>query len=56
MTDNPRLRQLLDELHDSDATPEEVCRSCTELLPLVRNRWREMRRVPADLQTDQPVR
>src|SRR5207237_542705 len=36
MTDNPRLRQLLDELHESHATPEEVCRSCPELLPEVR--------------------
>ena len=33
MTDNPRLRQLLDELLDSHATPEEVCASCPELLP-----------------------
>src|SRR5258705_488037 len=44
MTDNPRLRQLLDELHDSHATPEEVCRSCPELLPEVRARSRAERR------------
>src|SRR6476659_4186034 len=49
MTDNPRLRQLLDELHDSDATPEEVCRSCPELLPEVRARWRAVCRVRAEL-------
>src|SRR6266478_2088664 len=49
MTDNPRLRQLLDELHDSHATPEEVCRSCPELLPEVRARWRAVRRVRAEL-------
>src|ERR1700756_3231257 len=49
MTDNPRLRQLLDELHDSHAMPEEVCRSCPELLPEVRARWRAVCRVRAEL-------
>src|SRR4051812_9195882 len=49
MTDNPRLRQLLDELHDSHATPEEVCRSCPELLPEVLARWRAVCRVRAEL-------
>src|SRR5437868_1574204 len=49
MTDNPRLRQLLDELHDSHATPEEVCRSCPELLPEVRARWRAVCRVRDEL-------
>jgi eukaryotic-like serine/threonine-protein kinase len=46
---NPRLRQLLDELHDSHATPEEVCRSCPELLPEVRVRWRAVCSVRAEL-------
>src|SRR3954451_4041875 len=49
MTDNPRLRQLLDELHESHATPEEACRSCPELLPEVRARWRAVCRVRAEL-------
>src|SRR5438874_5511009 len=49
MTNNPRLRQLLDELHESHATPEEVCRSCPELLPEVRARWRAVCGVRADL-------
>jgi serine/threonine-protein kinase len=49
MTDDPRLRRLLDELLDSRATPEEVCDSCPELLPEVRERWRKMRRVQAEL-------
>jgi serine/threonine-protein kinase len=30
---DPRLQQLFDELLDSQATPEEVCVSCPELLP-----------------------
>ena len=49
MTDDLRLQPLLDELFDSDRTPEEVCRSCPELLPAVRERWRRARRVLADL-------
>jgi eukaryotic-like serine/threonine-protein kinase len=49
MTDDPRVQQLLDELLASHATPEAVCVSCPELLPVVRNRWRQMRRLRADL-------
>jgi serine/threonine-protein kinase len=49
MTDDPRVQQLLDELLDAHATPEEVCGSCPELLPVVRERWRQMRRLRADL-------
>src|SRR5262245_54199796 len=49
MTDDPRVQQLLDQLLDPQATPEMVCASCPELLPVVRNRWRQMRRLRADL-------
>src|SRR5436190_3862389 len=56
MTDNPRLRQLLDELYESHATPEEVCRSCPELLPEVRARWRAVCRVRAELDALSPTR
>jgi serine/threonine-protein kinase len=49
MTEDPRVQQLLDELHNSDATPEEVCGASPELLPMVRKRWRQMRRLRADL-------
>ena len=51
MTDNPRLQQLLDELLDSEATPEEVCALCPELLPEVRRRWEQIRRLRAELDT-----
>lgn len=44
-----RLQKLLDELLDSQATPEEVCASCPELLPEVRRRWFELRRIQDDL-------
>jgi serine/threonine-protein kinase len=49
MTDDPRVQQLLDQLLDSQATPELVCATCPELLPVVRTRWQQMRRVRADL-------
>jgi eukaryotic-like serine/threonine-protein kinase len=49
MTDTPRVQQLLDELLDSRATPEEVCGSCPELLPELRARWRQVCRVRAEL-------
>jgi broad specificity phosphatase PhoE len=49
MIDDPRVDRLLEELLDSGSTPEEVCRSCPELLPAVREHWRRARRVLADL-------
>ena len=49
MPDDPRVQELLDELADRQATPEEVCGTCPELLPVVRQRWRQMRRVRAEL-------
>ena len=49
MADDPRVQQLLDELLDVHGTPEEVCASCPELLPVVRKRWRRICRVRADL-------
>jgi serine/threonine-protein kinase len=49
MADDPRVQQLLDELLDSNATPEQVCGSCPELLPVVRDRWQELCRLQAGL-------
>src|SRR4051794_20521476 len=49
MADDPRVQQLLDRLLDSDASPEEVCESWPELLPVVRHRWRQMHRLHAHL-------
>jgi serine/threonine-protein kinase len=49
MTDDPRVQQLLEQLLESGATPEEVCATCPELLPVVRNRWRQVCRLEADL-------
>jgi serine/threonine-protein kinase len=49
MGDDARVQQLLDELHDQQTTPEEVCALSPELLPVVRNRWLQMCRVQANL-------
>src|SRR5215468_1878006 len=50
MSDEPRLRQVLDEILDSERTPEEVCAACPELLAEVRQRWQQMRLVEAELE------
>src|SRR5271156_5660131 len=49
MPDEPRVQELLDELLDREATPEEVCGACLELLPVVRERWRQICRARAEL-------
>src|SRR5262249_60311428 len=49
MAENPRVQQLLDEILESERSPEEVCGSCPELLPEVRRRWQEMCCVEAEL-------
>jgi serine/threonine-protein kinase len=50
MTDEPQVQQLLDEVFDSERTPEEVCGACPELLAEVRRRWRQMCLVEAELE------
>jgi serine/threonine-protein kinase len=49
MSDETRVEQLLDEILDSDRTPEEVCADCPELLAEVRKRCRQMRLMDAHL-------
>jgi serine/threonine-protein kinase len=49
VSDDPRVERLLDELCDSHVTPEDVCHHCPELLPVVRERWRRMRFVEAEV-------
>ena len=49
MSADPRVRDLVDQLLDSDASPEEVCNQCPELLPEVQNRWQRVRRLRGDL-------
>jgi serine/threonine-protein kinase len=49
MSEASRVEQLLDEILDSQRTPEEVCAAFPELLGEVRQRWQQMRRVEAEL-------
>src|SRR5262245_48369706 len=49
MPDDPRVQQLLDELFERESTPEEVCGASIELLPVVRERWRQICQVRAEL-------
>jgi serine/threonine-protein kinase len=50
MADESRVQQLLDEMLESERTPEEVCGTCPELLPEVCQRWQQMRAVEAELE------
>lgn len=47
--DDPRVHELLEELLATNATPETVCSSCVELLPVVRERWQQVVRMRAEL-------
>lgn len=43
MTDEWRIRELLNRILDSDADPESVCADCPELLPEIRQRLARLR-------------
>jgi hypothetical protein len=47
MAVNPDVLGLLEEMLDSGKTPEEACRDCPDLLPVVRERWVEFCRIDA---------
>jgi serine/threonine-protein kinase len=55
MPDDPRIQRLLDELLESGGSPEELCAACPELLPKVRSRWRQIRRLTFDLDSMFPA-
>ncbi|MBL8823192.1 MAG: protein kinase [Planctomycetia bacterium] len=49
MTDDPRINELVEELLESELTPEEVCRDFPELLPAVQARWEKVFRLQGEL-------
>jgi serine/threonine-protein kinase len=56
MSNQARVQQLVDEVLDTERTPEEVCADCPELLEEVRKRSQEMlRRVEAEVQAMFPT-
>jgi hypothetical protein len=64
MVDDPRVDELLEELLDTDRTPEEICRANPELLSQVRAGWQRIRALQSeadelcpgsDPAADQPV-
>ena len=46
---DPRVQQLLNEMFDSERSPEEVCTDCPDLLPDVREHWILMRALEKEL-------
>ena len=55
MPDEPRVQELLEELLDRETTPEEVCGACPDLLPVVRERWRQICRARAEFDALLPI-
>jgi tetratricopeptide (TPR) repeat protein len=49
MADDARVDELLKDLLDSGGTPEEVCRTCPELLAPVRAGWHKLRVLQAQV-------
>ena len=49
MADDPRVALLLEETLDSGRTPENVCRSCPELLPEVREAFERLKAFEAEV-------
>src|SRR5262245_15891591 len=55
MSDEARIQRLLEEILDSDCTPEHVCRECPELLGEVHERWEQLRGVEAEVEALFPM-
>src|SRR5215471_759273 len=49
MASNPEVHRMLKEILELGKTPEEVCRDCPELLPEVRQRWRQFQLIDAQV-------
>ena len=49
MSIDARVRELLRLIHETNGTPEQVCRDCPEMLDEVQKRWAELRALDAGL-------
>lgn len=50
MVEDLRIRELVEQLMDSQHTAEHVCRDCPELLPEVRARWQRVREIEVEVE------
>ena len=50
MAGTPDVLGLLEQMLESGKTPEELCHDCPELLPEVRQRWREFCVIDAEVE------
>ena len=55
MSDQQRIRELLEEIFETNRSPEEVCAADPDLLPEVRARWERMRRVDHEIRAFFPA-
>src|SRR5262245_52008658 len=55
MDDQPRIRELLEQILASECTPDEACRESPHLLPLVRERLERLRSIEAEVAAVFPV-
>ena len=51
MASNPQVQRMLKEMLESGKTPEEVCRDCPELLPEIRQRWRQFQHIDGQVRS-----
>src|SRR6516162_4463620 len=51
MGNNPQVHRMLKEMLELGKTPEEVCRDCPELLPEVRQRWRQVQLIDVQVRS-----
>jgi len=47
--DEQRIVELIESIVDSKSTPEQACTGCPELLPMVRERWKLLRKMEAEI-------
>src|SRR5215471_11737001 len=51
MASNAQVHRMLKEMLEFGKTPEEVCRDCPELLPEVRQRWRQFQLIDGQVRS-----
>src|SRR5262245_51945607 len=56
MDDEAHIMALLEQILDSDCTPDEACRDCPDLLPIVRDRLNRFRSLEAEVDAAFPPR